>query len=94
MNKTIDSNYKDIKKKVREDHAKAIEKLLNNLNEMCEENEELKKLNERYKNISDNRIDTIIDLYKEQEWTNEFLEVIGVASMAVNLRKYKTEIKI
>lgn len=81
LNKTIDSNYKDIKKKVREDHAKGIEKLLDNLNEMREENEELKKLNERYKNIADNRIDTIIDLYKEQEWTDEFLELIGKEKM-------------
>ena len=91
LNKTIDSNYKDIKKKVREDHAKGIEKLLDNLNEMREENEELKKLNERYKNIADNRIDTIIDLYKEQEWTDEFLELIGKEKMLKSFIENKRE---
>ena len=91
LNKTIDSNYKDIKKKVREDHAKGIEKLLDNLNEMREENEELKKLNERYKNIADNRIDTIIDLYKEKEWTDEFLELIGKEKMLKSFIENKRE---
>ena len=58
---------------------------------MLEENEELKKLNERYKNIADNRIDTIIDLYKEQEWTDEFLELIGKEKMLKSFIENKRE---